>query len=318
MPHMHAQALVSLWVHPVAVHWVWTHGSWLQRVSRCHFLDFAGGTVVHCVGGLTGLVGAVVCGPRIGRFEDGRAKPMPGHDVSSVSLGVFMLWFGWYGFNVGSVYVFTRAASSIVDRVAINMTLCAATAGLTALGLSSVRSGVLDLCTCVNGVLCGLVASTPTSGYVAPWAGAVIGVFAGAVYVGLSRALVRLGIDDPLDSSVIHLGGGLLGTVLNGALARPEYARAVALGGDTEHACGGFVYGPGANGGTQLGMQLLGSVVVCGWAALFACVVFLGLARARLLRVDQATELAGIDNIDHGGPAYPEFNLVNVNASRAA
>lgn len=211
------------------------------------------------------------------------------------------------------------AGGSMVDRVALNMTLSASTAGLTALAVTSIRSGTLDLGTCCNGVLAGLVASTGSSGFVAPWASAVIGLLAGGVYVGLSRLLVRaaswsgaavffavgtcertrvlgryvcpepgpppphpsrpaptashdpphvhtqlrLHIDDPLESSAIHLGGGLLGVLLTAAFARPEYLESLLLygtDGPAGGACGGFFLSK--QGGLQLGMQLLGEC--CG------------------------------------------------------
>ncbi|EFJ47052.1 hypothetical protein VOLCADRAFT_92451 [Volvox carteri f. nagariensis] len=353
-------AVVSIVVHPVVAHWVWGKDSWLNsRVgSPCRFLDFAGGAVVHIVGGLTGLIGAILCGPRMGRFEDGVQKDIPGHDVSSVSLGSLMLWFGWFGFNCGSTYIYMSdggpAASSAVSRVALNMTLCASAAGMTSLVLASLLSGgsagTFDLGVCCNGLMAGLSASTANVGFITPWASCITGTLAGLLYVASSRLLVRLGIDDPLDSSAIHCGSGLLGVVISGFLARPSYVRSMV-----DKNCGGLVYG--MNGGTQLGMQLLGKycrisgrngfggkrggrvmtlwgglrrwvksdpwgsyvvrrlLVTIAWTALWSILAFSTLKRFQLLRVDQQTELAGIDNMEHGGPAYPEF-LQRVQSSR--
>lgn len=299
-------AVLSLLVHPVVAHWVWNPESWLNAKAgtTCRFLDFAGGTVVHIVGGLTGLIGAIAVGPRMGRFEDGVGKEIPGHDVSSVSLGTFMLWFGWFGFNCGSTYIYMAdggpAAASAVSRVALNMTLCASSAGMTALVLASVHSGTFDLAVCCNGLMAGLSASTSNVGFVTPWASCINGALAGLLYVLTSHMLVRMGVDDPLDSSAIHCGSGVLGCLVSGFLAKPQYVMAM-LGKD----CGGLVYG--RNGGLQLGMQLLGLAVTFAWTAVWAVAVFATLRRLNLLRVDQQTELAGIDNIEHGGPAYPEF-----------
>ncbi|GFR48426.1 hypothetical protein Agub_g10322, partial [Astrephomene gubernaculifera] len=303
-------ALLSTLVHPVVAHWVWAPDSWLNSASggalgECRFLDFAGGAVVHVVGGLTGLIGAALCGPRMGRFEDGVLKELPGHDVSSVSLGSLMLWFGWFGFNCGSTYIYMAdggsLASAAVSRVALNMTLCASAAGVTALVVASLQSaGTFDLAICCNGLMSGLSASTANVGFFTPWAAVITGTLAGLLYVASSRLLLRAGIDDPLDSSAIHAGSGLLGLVLSGFLARPAYVEAM-LG----RSCGGVVYGQ--NGGVQLGMQLLGLTVTLAWTGVWALAAFSLLKRLQLLRVDQVTELAGIDNMEHGGPAYPEF-----------
>jgi len=301
--------LMSIWVHPVAVHWAWSPTSWLQGVSDCKFLDFAGGTVVHVVGGAMGLVGATLCGPRIGRFEDGEPKALPGHDITSVSIGTLFLWFGWFGFNCGSLYMQPGAASintgMAVDRVALNMVLSAAAAGLSALVVTSRSTGTVDLIVCTNGILCGLVAATPTCGYMAPWACLITGLLAGVAYLGCSRLLLKLQIDDPLDSTAVHLSSGMLGTLMNGALARPQYVEEL-MGS----RCGGFVYS--GQGGMLLGMQLLGVTVILAWTVAWSVACFMALRHLGRLRVDQTTELAGLDNIEHGGPAYPEFNMVTL------
>mmetsp|Transcript_4902 Transcript_4902/g.8523 ORF Transcript_4902/g.8523 Transcript_4902/m.8523 type:complete len:455 (-) Transcript_4902:1366-2730(-) len=312
--------MLTSWVHPLVAHWVWDPHGWLNNgtVSRCVFLDHAGGAVVHTVGGVTGLVGAWMVGPRIGRFpapgqEEGDMD-MPtiikGHDVTMVSWGTLMLWFGWIGFNVGSVYTNNpRNGGLIVDRVALNMALSAATSGLAVLLISSRHTKAFDLCRCCNGMLIGLVASTGCCAYIPPWAAAITGLFAGFLYVLLSHALVLLRIDDPLDSSAIHLGGGLLGVIMNGAFARPSYVFFLNsdMATSADDSCGGFFLSRA--GGVQLGMQLLGCAVITAWAAFYALIAFTCLARTGHLRVDQATELAGIDLIAHGGPAYPEYSL---------
>ncbi|KAG2499743.1 hypothetical protein HYH03_002676 [Edaphochlamys debaryana] len=307
-------AVLSLIVHPIVAHWVWVPNSWLNSSvgSECRFLDFAGGTVVHLLGGLTGLIGAILVGPRMGRFEDGVCKEIPGHDVSSVSLGSLMLWFGWFGFNCGSTYIYMseggEAASSAVSRVALNMTLCASAAGMTSLIIASMQSGTFDLAICCNGLMSGLSASTSNVGFVTPWASCITGALAGLCYVLNSRLLARMGVDDPLDGSAIHCGSGMLGIVVSGFLARPSYVQSMV-----DRNCGGVVYG--VNGGMQLGMQLLGLSVVTVWTAFWAFLTFWTLKHFNLLRVDQQTELAGIDNMEHGGPAYPEF-LQRVQSSR--
>ncbi|KAG2449195.1 hypothetical protein HYH02_005942 [Chlamydomonas schloesseri] len=307
-------AVVSIAVHPVIAHWVWAPDSWLNSMtgSPCRFLDFAGGAVVHTVGGLTGLIGAMLCGPRLGRFEDGVDKDIPGHDVSSVSLGSLMLWFGWYGFNCGSTYIYMAQggaeASAAVSRVALNMTLCASVAGMTSLVVASIQSGTFDLAVCCNGLMAGLSASTSNVGFLTPWAACITGALAGLMYVGVSRLLVRMGVDDPLDSSAIHCGSGMLGVLVSGFLAKPSYVLEMV-----NCNCGGVVYA--TNGGMQLGMQLLGLSCSMVWTVIWALLTFGTLKKLQLLRVDQQTELAGIDNMEHGGPAYPEF-LQRVQSTR--
>lgn len=301
--------VMTIIVHPVIAFWAWNMDSWLQTMSSCRFLDFAGGTVVHGVGGCMGFIGAYLCGARIGRFEEGSTKELPGHDVTQVAMGTMFLWFGWFGFNCGSVYNHPEGNLAEIgryaDRVALNMSLSASGGGLTTLLITSLYMGTFDLCHFCNGVLSGLVAATPVCGFVTPWASLVVGIIAGPFHLGFSRLLKRLQIDDPLDSTAIHMCCGILGTILNGAFAKPEFV--VGILGPNASGCGGFVYT--SNGGLQLGMQLLGAAVALAWTAAFSFALFIPLKMYGRLRVDQATELAGIDNMDHGGPAYPEFTI---------
>jgi len=237
--------------------------------------------------------------------------------MAFVTLGTFMLWTGWYGFNSGSSYLYTGAGASpralerAASRATINTTLGGSAAGLVALLVSSFIDGNYDLRVSCNGVLSGLATATPMCGFVEPWAAAVAGALSGASYIGLSRLLLKLRIDDPLDSAAVHLGGGALGTMLLALAAKPAYvaplvpmsakaAAAVAAGGPV--ACGGLFYSP--LGWLQLGMQALAVAVASALTGGVALAVFWTLRRRGLLRVDHATELAGIDNMDHGGPAY--------------
>eukprot|EP00882_Tetradesmus_deserticola_P023603 GHRQ01025698.1.p1 GENE.GHRQ01025698.1~~GHRQ01025698.1.p1 ORF type:complete len:328 (+),score=77.02 GHRQ01025698.1:223-1206(+) len=160
--------LVTALVHPLLVHWIWVDSSWLNTLSSCRVLDFAGGLAVHALGGLFGLVGAVAVGPRLGRFEGGAVKDLPGHDMAFVTLGTFMLWFGWFGFNSGSVYVYQpNAPASAVQLVAMNTTLAASSAGLASLAVACWWSGgwprgadaclaLLVCCSCLQVACCGV------------------------------------------------------------------------------------------------------------------------------------------------------------------
>eukprot|EP00877_Chromochloris_zofingiensis_P005647 jgi/Chrzof1/15083/Cz09g26170.t1 len=300
--------VISVIVHPIMVHWVWASDSWMASVSYCQVLDFAGGTVVHFIGGLFGLIGAAMCGPRLGRFDEGVSKDIPGHDMAFVTLGTFMLWFGWYGFNTGSVYLYDTPSAEAVQRAAVNTTLGASASGLVALLVASWTSGTYDLRLCCNGVLAGLVTVTSMCGFIDPWAAVVCGSIAGAVYIFTSMLMLKLRIDDPLDSAAVHAGNGFLGMILVAFVAKPAHVAAL-----TGTSCGGIFYT--SAGWMQLAMQLLALVIVGAFTSVCACVVFLALKRRGVLRVDHITELAGIDNMEHGGPAYPEFNLTGANPS---
>lgn len=301
-------AIASL-VHPVLVHWLWARESWLAHISACRPLDFAGGTVVHMIGGLFGIVGAVFVGPRLGRFEEGAVKDMPGHDMGWVTIGTLSLWFGWYGFNTGSTYLYGTPSPAAAQRAAMNTTLGASSSGLVALLLGSWLGGTYDLRLCCNGVLSGLVTVTAMCGFVDPYAAVVCGMIAGACYIGFSHLMLKLGVDDPLDSGAVHFGNGLLGTMMLAFFAKPEH---VSLLVGTP--CGGVFYT--SMGWLQMGMQTLAVVLVTLFAGVVAVIVFGGLKRFSLLRVEVSTELAGLDNMEHGGPAY-EWNVTapNMNGS---
>eukprot|EP00878_Enallax_costatus_P013725 GHUV01014354.1.p1 GENE.GHUV01014354.1~~GHUV01014354.1.p1 ORF type:complete len:255 (+),score=56.87 GHUV01014354.1:90-767(+) len=191
-------------------------------------------------------------GPRLGRFDDGFVKDLPGHDMAFVTLGTFMLWFGWFGFNSGSVYVYSAMApASAVQLVAMNTTLAASSSGLASLLVAAKRSGTYDLRICCNGVLSGLVTVTGICGFVDPWAAAVCGLIAGVAYPITSHCLLKAGIDDPLDSSAVHLVNGVLGELLLSFLAKPDHVQML-----TGSVCGGIFYTK--SGWLQLGMQMLG------------------------------------------------------------
>ncbi|GBF97250.1 ammonium transporter [Raphidocelis subcapitata] len=291
---------IAAFVHPVLVHWLWAADSWLARLSECRPLDFAGGTVVHMIGGLFGIVGAVFVGPRLGRFEEGVVKDMPGHDMGWVTIGTLSLWFGWYGFNTGSTYLYASPSPLAAQRAAMNTTLAASSSGLVSLLLGSWLGGTYDLRLCCNGVLSGLVTVTAMCGFVDPYAAVVGGVVAGAAYIGFSRLVLRLGVDDPLDSGAVHYGNGLLGTMMLALFAKPEHVAALV-----GTPCGGVFYT--RKGWLQLGMQTLAATLVTAFAGAVALAVFGVLRRLQLLRVEMSTELAGLDNMEHGGPAY-EWN----------
>ena len=264
-----------------------------------------------------------------------RQPPIPGHNVESVTLGTLMLWFGWYGFNVAPSYLRGGARLSdrtaVAVRAAVNTTLCACASGLSALGLDCCRffsssssssssssdrndrggsgGGAIDLRTACNGVLGGIVAATALCAYIEPWAAVAVGAVAGAALVLSARLLENLGIDDPLDSVSVHGSCALVGLLGAAFLARPELLEAYR-GEELNSECGGLFYLRfGRRGWTQLGVQLAGACAIAALSFSLSALVFFGMRAAGVLRVDTATEIAGIDHVDHGGPAYPDFEL---------
>ena len=268
---------------------------------------------------------------RQSRNRNRRQPPIPGHNVESVTLGTLMLWFGWYGFNVAPAYLRGGARLSdrtaVAVRAAVNTTLCACASGLSALGLGCCRlsfpsssssssssscdpkEGAIDLRTACNGVLGGIVAATALCAYIEPWAAVVVGALAGAALVISARFLERVGVDDPLDSVSVHGSCALVGLLGAAFLARPELLQAYR-GEQLNRECGGLFYLRfGRRGWEQLGIQLAGVSAISALSFSLSALVFFGMRAAGVLRVDTATEIAGIDHVDHGGPAYPDFEL---------
>lgn len=292
-------------IYPVVVHWGWSPtGAFSPFNSNVEdalkpveggAMDFAGSTIVHMTGGIAALVGAAVVGPRTGRFgADGSVRRMPMHNFTLIALGTFVLWFGWYGFNCGStlgINGFGRDAG----RVAVTTTMAPCAAALLVTVAAKLRSGVWDLGAVCNGVLAGLVSITAGCAAVDPWAAIVIGLVGGLVYVGASALLVRLRVDDPLDAFAVHGACGAWGTVAVGLFAPAAYAY------NRAGHCGAFM--PGCDG-KLLGVQLAFVLAVGCWVAATSAVMFFALSKLGLLRVDRATEEAGLDGAEHGGHAY--------------
>ena len=237
-----------------------------------------------------------------------RSPPIAGHNVESVALGTLALWFGWYGFNVAPAFLRGSDRTAVALRAAVNTTLAACTACLASLALRAVTSASLDLRTACNGVLGGIVAATGLAAYVDPWAAALVGAVAGAALVASAAGLAAAGVDDPLDSVPVHAVCGAVGIVSAGLFAKPDLLAAYR-GASGNNECGGVFYAGGRAGGTQLGVQIGGALAIGGLSAALAAATFGALRAAGRLRVDTAAELAGIDHVDHGGPAYPDFEL---------
>ena len=277
-------AFISLIVYPVEGHWTWG-GGWLSELG---FHDFAGSAIVHSVGGVLALIGALALGPRRGKYgKDGKSRAIPGHNLAIAALGVFILWLGWFGFNPGS----QLAASGEVNRIAIShvfltTNLAAAAGGTATMFLTWLKYGKPSLSLTLNGVLAGLVGITAGCDAVSPWGAVVIGLICGIVLVFAIEFIDhKLHIDDPVGASSVHGVCGILGTVLTGLLATD----------------GGLFYGGGWH---FLGVQCLGILVIDLWAAVCGFILFFGIKKAHGLRVEPRVEDEGLDIYEHGETCY--------------
>lgn len=291
--------LLTAFVYPVVTHWVWNVDGFLAQLGM---VDFAGCAVVHMVGGLAGLVGAIIVGPRMGRFADGKVVPMPGHSATLCTLGTFVLWFGWYGFNPGSALGIDGTLPYTVRRCAVTTTLAAGAAGVTTLVVRKLTDHIFDLISVLNGVLAGLVAITASCAFVETYAAVLIGVIGAIVYIAATELLLKLKIDDPLEAFPIHGATGFWGVLAGGLFNRRDL---LALAGfDNENA--GLFYG-GPNAGKLLGINLAGALVISIWTVVLIGGFFLAMNSAGLLRISAEDELRGNDESKHGGVAYPEI-----------
>lgn len=287
---------ISVLIYPVSGHWTWG-GGWLSNADPDSFMmsvfgytfhDFAGSTVVHSVGGWIALVGAAILGPRLGKYgKDGKSKAIPGHNLTLACLGVFILWFGWFGFNPGS----QLAAAGYGDQTAIShvfltTNLAACTGGFLALIVSWIKYGKPSLSLTLNGILAGLVGVTAGCDLVSPMGAALIGAICGTVMIFAVEFIEhRLKIDDPVGASSVHGVCGSLGTILTGLFAVE----------------GGTFYGGGFG---FLGAQIFGVIIVGGWAALMGYIIFKVLDKVHGLRVPARIEEEGLDIYEHGESAY--------------
>ncbi|HXK34639.1 MAG TPA: ammonium transporter [Dehalococcoidia bacterium] len=298
-------AFISALVYPIVVHWAWDGNGWLANaylsadaIGANGYMDFAGSGVVHMVGGTAGLVGAIIVGPRIGKFTGGKINAIPGHSIALGTLGMFVLWVGWYGFNPGSTLALSGGFAALAAKVAVTTTLAACAGGVTAVVLSKLRTGAYDMGLTINGILGGLVGITASCAIVDPWASIVIGAVGAAIVMAGVELLDRLHIDDPVGAAPVHLGAGLWGVLAVGLFATDEGITA-AFTGPTEQY--GLLVGGGAE---QLGVQALGAAAIVGWTAVTSAVLFLAIKYTIGLRVSEQEELEGLDQGEHGASAY--------------
>lgn len=271
-------ALITGVVYPISGFWKWG-GGWLDQLG---FYDFAGSLVVHAVGGFAGLAGAILLGPRIGRFgPDGAPKAQPGHNLGLAALGVFILWIGWYGFNPGSQLAISGADNvSAVMLIAANTTLAAAAGAVFAMITAWIKYKKPDLTMALNGALAGLVGITANCDSVTNPEAIIIGLVAGILVVLGVQLLDRLRIDDPVGAWPVHGLCGIWGGIATGIF-----------------------------GDYNLGVQILGSLVIPAWAFITMFILFSILKSMNALRVSETEELRGLDISEHGEEAYNGFQL---------
>lgn len=277
--------VISGLIYPVVGHWTWG-GGWLSTLGSRGFVDFAGSTVVHSVGAWAALAGTMVVGPRIGKYNaDGSVNPLPGHSITLAALGVFILWFGWFGFNPGSTLSGTDPA---IARIAANTGLAAAAGGTLAMLSSWIRYGKPDVAMTLNGTLAGLVGITAGATFVEIWAAVLIGAASGVLVVFGVEFFDRVHVDDAVGAISVHGLAGALGTLAVGLLATD----------------GGLFYGGGIE---QLLVQLAGVLAVFVWAFGATFLVFKLIAATVGLRVTPDEETMGLDLGEHGVTAYPDW-----------
>ncbi len=286
--------IVSLVIYPIVGHWIWG-GGWLASFGMW---DFAGSTVVHSTGGWLALAGAAVLGPRLGKYDkDGKARPILGHNMPMAALGVFILWFGWFGFNPGS----TMAATASIAHIATTTNLAAAAGSIAAMFTAWYMFGKPDTSMALNGALAGLVAITAPCAFVSASSSIIIGLIAGVVVV-LAVTFIEhtLKIDDPVGAVSVHGVCGALGTILLGFFAQDQFSPGTT--GD------GLLFGGGFH---LLISQVTGAFAVFAWCMITGFALFAVIKATMGLRVSADEEIDGLDIHEHGSPAYPDFQPVS-------
>lgn len=286
--------VISLFVYPIEAGWVWNSQGWLAQLG---FHDFAGSAAIHAVGGITALIGAIMVGPRLGKYvkdQTGKVKKVnaiPGHSITLGALGCFILWFGWYGFNGAAAWDGNSLASIFVTT-----TIAPAVATCTTMLYTWIKNGKPDVSMCLNGSLAGLVGVTAGCDAVDALGSAIIGIVSGILVVVVVETLdLKLHIDDPVGAVGVHLANGVWGTLAVGLLANP----AAPAGLEGLLYTGSF---------RLLGIQTLGIIAILAWTAVTMILTFLIIRKTIGLRVSKEEEIKGLDRTEHGLPsAYADF-----------
>ena len=285
--------VISLLIYPIEAHWIWG-GGWLSRLG---FHDYAGSCAIHMVGGIAALIGAILLGPRIGKYvKDGSGKvvkvnAIPGHSIPLGALGVFILWLGWYGFNGAAA-----TSPSELSSIFLTTTIAPSVATVVTMLYTWIKNGKPDVSMCLNASLAGLVGITAGCDALDAVGATVVGIVSGILVVVVVEVLdLKLHIDDPVGAVGVHCANGIWGTLAVGLLANP----------DAPAGLRGLLY---TGSFRQLGLQLLGFVAVAAWAAVTMLIFFSVLKKLDFLRADAADELTGLDVTEHGLPsAYADF-----------
>lgn len=276
--------VVSVLIYPISGHWTWG-GGWLSKLG---FHDFAGSSIVHSVGGWIGLAGAAVIGPRIGKYrKDGKPNAIPGHNLTLGALGVFILWFGWFGFNPGSQLAAAGTDNAVsLGHIAVTTNLAAAAGAVTAMMVAWFRYKRPTLSISLNGALAGLVGITAGCDVVDPMGAVAIGIIAGLVLPFAVEFFDKiLKVDDPVGAVSVHGVSGAIGTLAVGLFSTSE----------------GLLYGHGVK---ALGIQAIGVATFFAWAFGTGFLLFTILKKMKILRVDKIVEEEGLDIYEHGESAY--------------
>lgn len=282
--------LMVAMIYPVVGHWIWG-GGWAAKLGM---FDFAGSTVVHSVGGWAALTGAMVLGPRIGKYNrEGKPMPIPGHSIALATIGVFVLWFGWFGFNPGSTMA---ADAGAIGRIAVVTNTAAAAAAIAASVTAWLLLGKPDLTMILNGSLAGLVAITAPCAFVSVPSALVIGLMAGVLVVVSVLFFDRIKIDDPVGATSVHLVCGVFGTLCVGLFAQDQFTP-----GTTGN---GLFFG----GGVNLLLAQFAGVVGVGAFVFISSMIFWQILKSTMgVRVSPEEEIEGLDIGEHGNIAYPDF-----------
>jgi Amt family ammonium transporter len=289
-------AMMAIVIYPVVGHWIWG-GGWLADLG---FLDFAGSTQVHSIGGWAALMGILLLGPRIGKYgADGKISAIPGHNMTAATIGCFVLWLGWFGFNPGSTMGVDPGA---IADICVTTNTAAAVATLTATATAWILLGKPDIGMTLNGCLAGLVAITAPCAWVSITSSAIIGGIAGVLVVLGVIMFDRLRIDDPVGATSVHLLNGVFGTLCVGLFADPVIMAARGLSSDTYK--GGLFFGGGS---TQLVAQLTGVIATAVYVLAASGICWLILKATLGIRVSREEEIDGLDHGEHGNEAYHGF-----------
>jgi Amt family ammonium transporter len=285
--------ILVAFLYPTTGHWIWG-GGWLAKLG---FWDFAGSTVVHSVGGWAALAGVIVLGPRIGKYSGGKIHPIPGHNMTSATIGVMVLWLGWFGFNPGS----TMAADpDAISRIILTTNSAAIAGILVSTGVAWIVLGKPDLSMTINGCLAGLVAVTAPCAYISVESSLIIGAIAGAIVVFAVIFFDKIKIDDPVGALAVHLANGVFGTLALGLFAEDRF-----IANTTGN---GLFFGGGF---TLLGHQIIGVLAVGAFTFVISFLVWKILKLALGIRVSENEEIDGLDVGEHGLEAYPDFEKVS-------